>query len=142
MSDVMLLVVAGIASLAAIWVALVVVLWVQQRRVAGAVDWREIARLVPDVIRLIKRLATDPAVPRATRWWLIGLLGYLLLPIDLIPDFIPVLGFADDAIAIVIALRYAVRHAGEDAITRHWPGTPQGLESLLALTTSGGVRAG
>lgn len=65
---------------------------------------------------------------------MIGLLGYLLLPIDLIPDFIPVLGFADDAIAVVIALRYAIRNAGEDAITHHWPGTPQGLESVMVLT--------
>jgi len=84
---------------------------------------------VPDVIRLIRRLALDPDVPRATRWWLIGLLGYLLLPIDLIPDFIPVLGFADDAIAIVIALRFAIHSAGEPAIRRHWPGTPEGLRS-------------
>ncbi|MET0887198.1 MAG: DUF1232 domain-containing protein, partial [Mycetocola sp.] len=74
-------------------------------------------------------------VPLATRWSLIGLLGYLVLPIDLIPDFIPVLGFADDAIVIVIGLRFAIRHAGEPAVRRHWPGTPAGLDSLLALTT-------
>lgn len=69
-------------------------------------------------------------------WSSAGFIGaaYLLLPIDLIPDFIPILGFADDAIAIVIALRYAIRHAGAAAITRHWPGTPQGLDSVLALT--------
>jgi uncharacterized membrane protein YkvA (DUF1232 family) len=90
------------------------------------VDWREIARLAPDVIRLVKRLAADPGVPRATRWWLIGLLCYLLLPFDLIPDFLPVIGFADDAIAIMIALRCAVHHAGEEAIVRHWPGTHGG----------------
>ena len=80
-------------------------------------------RLVPDVVRLIRRLAMDPDVPRATRWWLLALLGYLLLPIDVIPDFIPVLGFADDAIVIVIGLRFAIRSAGEPAIRRHWPGT-------------------
>ena len=91
-------------------------------------------RLVPDVVRLIRRLAMDPDVPRATRWWLLALLGYLLLPIDLIPDFIPVLGFADDAIVIVIGLRFAVHSAGEPAIRRHWSGTPDGLASLLAVT--------
>jgi len=133
MPDGMLILAAVIAALTATWVALVVVLWVQQRRVGNRVDWREIARLVPDVIRLVKRLAADPDVPRATRWWLIGLLCYLLLPFDLIPDFLPVIGFADDAIAIMIALRYAVHHAGEEAIARHWPGTPRGLDSVLSL---------
>ena len=91
-------------------------------------------RLVPDVVRLIRRLAMDPDVPRATRWWLLALLGYLLLPIDVIPDFIPVLGFADDAIITVIGLRFAIHSAGEPAIRRHWPGTPDGLVSLLAVT--------
>jgi uncharacterized membrane protein YkvA (DUF1232 family) len=130
----MLLVIAGVGALGVIWIALVMVLWRQQRLLGGAVDWREIARLVPDVVRLVRRLVVDPAVPRATRWWLVGLLCYLLLPFDLIPDFIPVLGFADDAIAIVIALRLAIAHAGVEAVTRHWPGTPQGLDGLLRLT--------
>ena len=133
MTDWMLILGAVIAGLTAMWVTLVIVLWVQQRRVGNRVDWREIARLVPDVIRLVKRLATDPDVPRATRWWLIGLLCYLLLPFDLIPDFLPVIGFADDAIAIMIALRYAVHDAGEEAIMRHSPGAQRGLDSVLAL---------
>ena len=131
-----LLVAGSVAvGIAAIWSALVVVLWVQHRRSGRSVDWREVLRLVPDVVRLIRRLAVDPDVPRGTRWWLLALLGYLLLPIDLIPDFIPVLGFADDAIVIVIALRFAIRSAGEPAIRKHWPGTPDGLEGLLALCT-------
>ena len=116
-----------------LWVALLIVLWVQQRRSGSEVDWRDILRLVPDVVRLVKRLATDPAVPRGTRWWLLGLLGYLLLPIDLVPDFIPVLGYADDAIIVAIVLRFAIRHAGVVAIERNWPGTPAGLQSVLAL---------
>ena len=133
MPDLVLILAGVIAGLTAMWVALVVVLWVHQRRVGDRVDWREIVRLVPDVIRLVRRLAADPDVPRATRGWLIGLLCYLLLPFDLIPDFVPVIGFADDAIAIMIAVRYAVHHAGEEAITRHWPGTQRGLDSVLAL---------
>jgi uncharacterized membrane protein YkvA (DUF1232 family) len=116
-----------------LWVVLLVVLWVQQRRAGNDVDWRGILRLVPDVIRLVRRLAADPTVPRGTRWWLIGLLGYLLLPIDLVPDFIPVLGYADDAIIVAIVLRFAIRHAGMDAIERHWPGTPEGLASVLTF---------
>ncbi|MGO4535982.1 YkvA family protein [Leifsonia sp. 2MCAF36] len=108
-------------------------LLVQQRRTATGVDWRGIARLGPDVVRLIKRLATDPDVPRPVRWWLFGLLVYLILPIDLIPDFFPVIGYADDAIITAIALRFAMRHAGYPALTRNWPGTPEGLAGVLAL---------
>lgn len=116
-----------------LWIALIVALWVQQRRSGASVDWRQIARLIPDVIRLIGRLARDRSVPRGTRWWLLALLGYLLLPIDLVPDFIPVLGFADDAIVAAIVLRFAIRHAGRDAVERHWPGTPEGLQAVLRL---------
>lgn len=125
------------AGLLIVWVALVLVLWVQQRRLGGTVDWREIVRLVPDVLRLLKRLATDPRTPRGTRWLLAGLLVYLALPIDLVPDFIPVLGYADDAVAIVLVLRWAIRRAGQDRIESHWPGSEAGLQSLLALTGAG-----
>jgi len=126
--------VAGvIGGLVLLWVALVVFLWVQQRRAGNDVNWRDIARLAPDVARLIKRLATDTRVPRGTRVWLVALMIYLVLPIDLIPDFIPVIGYADDAIIVAVALRYAVRHAGLVAIERNWPGTPAGLRSVLVL---------
>ncbi|MGO2931404.1 YkvA family protein [Microbacterium sp.] len=64
---------------------------------------------------------------------MIALLAYLLMPIDLVPDFLPVIGFADDAIITAVALRYAIRHAGVDAVQRNWPGTPEGLRSVLAL---------
>ncbi len=83
-----------VAGLVILWLALVVVLWVQQKRSGEAVDWRAVMRLAPDVVRLIRRLAADRTVSRATRWWLGGLLVYLLLPIDLIPDFLPVIGYA------------------------------------------------
>lgn len=126
-------VVGVLIGLAVIWIALVVVLLIQQRRVGRDVDWRAILRLVPDVIRFVRRLATDPAVPRGTRWWLYGLLAYLILHIDLIPDFLPGIGYADDAIITVLALRFAAKHAGYDALERNWPGTPDGLTGLVAL---------
>lgn len=133
-----IIVLGVVGGIVLLWLVLLAVLWVQQRRAGNAVDWREILRLVPDVIRLVRRLAADPTVPRGTRWWLVALLGYLLLPIDLVPDFIPVLGYADDAIITAIVLRFAIRHAGRDAIERHWPGTPEGLASVLALVRATG----
>ncbi|WP_241976725.1 YkvA family protein [Cryobacterium sp. TMT2-4] len=58
---------------------------------------------------------------------------YLLSPIDLILDFIPVLGYADDTIVVALALRFATRRAGSDAVQRHWPGTSEGLAAVLRL---------
>ena len=120
-----------------IWIALIVILWIQQRRAGSDMDWREIARLVPDVVRLVKRLAGDRDVPRGTRWILGALLVYLLLPIDFVPDFLPVIGYADDAIVTALVLRYAIRHAGYASVERNWPGTPAGLASILALCRIG-----
>jgi uncharacterized membrane protein YkvA (DUF1232 family) len=123
----------AVAGIALLWGGLVVALWRQQRRSGRDTNWRSIARVAPDVIRLIRRLATDRSVPRATRWWLAALLAYLVFPIDLIPDFLPVIGYADDAIVTAVALRFAIKHAGYDALKRNWPGTPEGLQSLLTL---------
>jgi hypothetical protein len=61
-------------------------------------------------------------------------LAYLIIPVDLVPDFIPIIGYADDAIIVAIALRSVIRHAGPEAIHNHWPGTPGGLTAILRLT--------
>ncbi|RFA15520.1 hypothetical protein B7R22_06745 [Subtercola boreus] len=115
------------------WLVLVAILWAEQRKHPERASLRDLLRLAPDVVRLLKRLASDRAVPRGVRIWLIVLLIYLISPIDLIPDFIPVLGYADDALIVAIALRFATRKAGSAAIQRHWPGTPAGLRSVLRL---------
>ena len=98
-----------VGGLVLLWGALVIALVIQYRRAGRRLDWREIARLVPDVVRLVKRLATDQGVPRATRWWLSGLLVYLIIPIDLVPDFIPVLGYLDDLILVPMGIALALR---------------------------------
>lgn len=116
-----------------LWLSLVFFLWQEQRRHPDGASLRHLLRLVPDTARLLKRLAGDRSLSIGVRIWLGVLVVYLLSPIDLIPDFIPVLGYADDAIVVVIALRFATRRAGSTAIERHWPGTPEGLAALLRL---------
>lgn len=90
----------------------------------------EALRLLPDTLRLLKNLAADRRVPAGARVRLWLLFAYLAVPFDLIPDFIPVIGYADDAIIAVLVLRSVVRRAGAEAIRRHWPGTADGLAAL------------
>lgn len=94
----------------------------------------EALRLLPDLVRLLRRLAADRTLPRGVRIQLGLLLAYLALPIDLIPDFIPILGYADDAIVVTLVLRGTVRRAGLAAVRTHWPGTPDGFAALCRLT--------
>jgi uncharacterized membrane protein YkvA (DUF1232 family) len=93
----------------------------------------EAVRLLPDLLRLVSRLARDRELPRRTRVLLWILAGYMALPVDLVPDFIPVLGYADDVLAIALVLRTVIRQAGADALTRHWPGTDGGLAVVRRL---------
>ncbi|MFC0505061.1 YkvA family protein [Micromonospora costi] len=95
---------------------------------------REALRLLPDLLRLLRRLATDHTLPRGVRIRIGLLLAYLAIPIDPIPDFIPVLGYADDAIVVALVLRSTVRRAGLDAVKAHWPGTDDGFAALCRLT--------
>lgn len=95
---------------------------------------REALRLLPDLLRLLQRLARDHAVPRAARVRLWLLLAYLAIPLDLVPDFVPVLGYADDAIVVSLVLRSVVRRTGGPVVRRHWPGTADGLAALARLT--------
>lgn len=119
-----------LAGLLLLWLVFAVVLWFAK---PDEYAIRDALRLLPDLLRLIKRLAADPETPRGVRIRLILLIGYLALPIDLIPDFIPVLGYADDAIIVAIVLRSATRAAGSDSLDKHWPGTPEGLLALKRL---------
>jgi uncharacterized membrane protein YkvA (DUF1232 family) len=114
------------------WLLLIAVLLVVRPRLTEH-GWREVLRLLPDVVRLVRRLAADPRVPRAVRYGLVALGVYLVIPVDLVPDFLPVIGWADDAIAVALVLRWAVRRAGIDAVRRHWPGTGAGFEVVRAV---------
>lgn len=118
------------AGLVLVWIALVVVLIIARPR-GGLL--REALRLLPDLLRLLPRLAGDRGLPRSVRVALALLLGYLAFPFDLVPDFIPVLGYADDAIIVAAVLRWVVRRAGVEAVQRQWPGTDDGFAVLCRL---------
>jgi uncharacterized membrane protein YkvA (DUF1232 family) len=94
---------------------------------------REATRIVPDTVRLVHRLARDKKLHRGVRVRLWLLLGYLASPIDLVPDFIPVVGYADDAIITSLVLRSVIKRAGVEEVRAHWPGTPDGLAALLRV---------
>jgi uncharacterized membrane protein YkvA (DUF1232 family) len=126
-------VVAVLAGLVCVWLVLVVALYVVGRRYDDPTRLRDVLRILPDVVRLLHRLSKDRTLPRGVRTRLVLLLVYLALPIDLVPDFIPVVGYADDVIVVVLVLRSVTRVAGPDALDRHWPGSPDGLRMVKQL---------
>jgi uncharacterized membrane protein YkvA (DUF1232 family) len=113
-----------------LWVALIAILWFNR---PDDLRLRDTLRLLPDLLRLLRRLAADPTLPRGVRVLLWVLLGYLALPIDLVPDFIPVIGYADDAVVVALVLRAVTHMAGSEALERHWPGTSDGLSTIKRL---------
>jgi uncharacterized membrane protein YkvA (DUF1232 family) len=88
---------------------------------------REFSRVFPDAIRLVRALYRDPSLPPSARWRLRVALIYNVQPVNLIPDFIPVVGFADNVVVIIWALRGTIRAAGIEAVNRNWQGSPGGL---------------
>jgi uncharacterized membrane protein YkvA (DUF1232 family) len=130
-------VIAVAGGLIIVWLAMLALI-ARSGRGRDPITLRETLRLLPDVIRLLRRLAADRDLPRSIRLRLGLLLLYLLSPVDLVPDFIPAIGYADDAVIVALVLRAVVRAAGPDVLAAHWPGTPAGLEVLLNL---GGLAA-
>jgi uncharacterized membrane protein YkvA (DUF1232 family) len=123
-----------LAGLAGLWVALLVVFWFLRPR---GVPAREIVKVVPDVLRLLRAVLVDRAVPLDVRLVLVGLLAWILSPIDLIPEFIPVLGPLDDVVVAIVAMRFVRRRLGVDALRARWAGTPEGFALLLRVIGSG-----
>ncbi|MGW6606144.1 YkvA family protein [Streptomyces sp. NPDC055036] len=124
-----LLIAIGV-GLAAAWLALLIALLLIRPK--GSL-LGEAIRLLPDLLRLLRRLATDKTLPRGVRVRLGLLMLYLAMPIDLIPDFLPIIGYADDAIIVAFVLRSVVRKAGIEAVRAHWPGTEDGFTALSRL---------
>lgn len=94
---------------------------------------REIGGFIPDCIILFKRLLSDKRVHLRHKIILILLIGYLVSPVDLVPDFIPIAGQLDDAIIVAFTLRLIVKGAGREIISSHWQGPTKSLNFLLKL---------
>ena len=122
-----LLVVCVVAAL--LWVALVAVLVALGRREEA----RAFARFVPDCVVLFRRILGDPRVPTGRKVLLLAAVAYLVMPFDLVPDFIPIAGQLDDAIVVALVLRSLLRAGGDRLLVEHWPGPRRSLELLRRL---------
>jgi uncharacterized membrane protein YkvA (DUF1232 family) len=114
---------AVLLVLLGVYAAAVVALAAAGRRA----DARALAGFVPDCVVLVRRLLHDPRVPRRRKLPLALAAAYLLMPIDLVPDFIPVAGQLDDAIVVGLVLRGLVRGGSDELLREHWPGPPRSL---------------
>jgi uncharacterized membrane protein YkvA (DUF1232 family) len=100
---------------------------------AGAGTARAIAGFVPDCITLFRRLLGDGRIPRRRKALVVALLGYLALPFDVVPDFIPVAGQLDDAVVVALALRAICRGGAPAMLEEHWPGPRSSLALIMRL---------
>ena len=96
-------------------------------------DARALATFIPDCFVLLSRLLRDERVPRRRKLLVAGLVGYLALPFDLVPDFVPVAGQLDDVIVVAVVLRRFLRSGGEPLVREHWPGPERSLELVLRV---------
>jgi len=131
------LVIGVIVGLVVLWVVLLAVFFVLRPR---DVPLRELLAVVPDVLRLLRSLIRDGAVPIDVRLVVIGLIAWILSPIDLIPEFIPVLGPLDDVVVAIVAMRYVRRRVGIADLEARWQGSADGFVLLTRVIGAGTLR--
>jgi uncharacterized membrane protein YkvA (DUF1232 family) len=120
---------AVVAIALVVWIGLIVLLIALGQRALA----RELATLVPNLTRLFAGLVRDPRVPLRAKLVLGATALYLAMPIDVVPDFIPIAGSLDDAIVAAFALRFVVRASSPEIVAEHWPGDPATLGRILWL---------
>lgn len=99
--------------------------------------FRDLAGLVPACVATVRRLRRDPRVPGRAKAAVVLAGLWLLSPIDLVPESLPVIGPLDDVLVFALALRYAARQVPREALDEAWPGQPHMLERLLGRTAAG-----
>jgi uncharacterized membrane protein YkvA (DUF1232 family) len=124
--------VIGLACLVASWLVLVLL---AARLPPGLC--KEIAGFLPSCVTMIRRLRKDPRVPRSARVAVLIAMVWVISPIDLIPEFLPVIGPLDDVVVVALALRYAARRVPHEVLLEAWPGDPRLLERLVGRPPSG-----
>jgi uncharacterized membrane protein YkvA (DUF1232 family) len=116
-----------VIGLLVVWAVLLALFWVLRPK---GVPVRELLGVAPDLIRMLRSIVRDPSSPTDVRIVLVGLLVWILSPIDLIPEFIPVLGPLDDVVVAIVALRYVRRRIGVDGMRSRWTGSDDGFAFL------------
>ena len=119
---------AIVIGLIALWAILLILFWALRPKRVPA---RELLGLIPDLLRLLRSIIRDGSAPLDVRLVLVGLLAWIVSPIDLIPEFIPVLGPLDDVVVAIVAMRYVRRRLGVEDLRKRWTGTDDGF-ALLA----------
>jgi uncharacterized membrane protein YkvA (DUF1232 family) len=120
------LVIALVVVIAVWLLALLILLTVGRKERA-----RELATAIPNLLVLFRRLLRDPRVPRGSKIWLVVAMIWIASPIDLVPEFIPVLGPADDVIVAALVLRHVLRRTHRSVLAEHWRGDPATLERIV-----------
>jgi uncharacterized membrane protein YkvA (DUF1232 family) len=125
----------GIGVTIAVVVASWALLWVAAKRLPPGL-LRDLAAFIPDCVTTIRRIRKDPRVPRRAKVAVLLTLLWLANPIDLIPEFVPVIGPLDDIVVVALALRYAGRQVPRQVILDAWPGDPRLIQRLLGPAES------
>ena len=112
-----------------VWVVAIAALWFFGRKVAA----KQLARAIPDLVALCRGLVSDPRVPLGSKLLVGGALVWVLSPIDLVPEFIPLLGPLDDVIVVGLVLRHLIKRAGVEVVQEHWRGDPLVLRTALRV---------
>ena len=124
----------GVGVLAVSWLLLMVL---AARLPPGLV--KELAGFLPACVTLLGRLRRHPAVPRRAKVAVVFAALWVISPIDLIPEFLPVIGPLDDVVVVALCLRYAARRVPREVLLAAWPGEPRLLERLLGAAGTPGV---
>jgi uncharacterized membrane protein YkvA (DUF1232 family) len=94
---------------------------------------KALIRAVPRLVRMVGSLLIDSAVPRTAKVFLAAVALYLASPLDLVPDFVPVVGYVDDLLLVALAVDGLLNVLDRGVVLRYWPGSPESLETTAAV---------